>query len=191
MFETPTYSPPAEKRAPVALLWAARVLALVAAALAGYLLWVSVHHGATLAGCTDDGGFGCDAVLSSRWSSWLGLPVGLPAVIVYLALFFALLGIGPLAAERTQHDAWRILIPLATLAAGAGSWFSAVQLFELHKMCPYCFAVHSCGIVLAAFVFWYLPLYWGGHRSHRDDPVPMRPRTALALLALGLVGVGG
>ena len=175
----------------MALLWLARLLASAAACIAGYLLWASVTSGAKLAGCGDDGGFGCDAVLSSRWSSWLGLPVGLPAVIVYLTLFAALWGIGPLANERTQRDAWRVLIPLATLAAGAASWFSALQLFELHKMCPYCVGVHSCGIALAAFVFWYAPLRWSfAPGFHRDDPVPMRPLTAVLLLVLGLGGVG-
>ncbi len=189
--DSPNSSLAVPKQAPAALLWGVRLIALVAVAIAGYLLWASVTSGAKLAGCADDGGFGCDAVLSSRWSSWLGLPVGLPAVIVYLILFAALWGVGPYANQRTARDAWRLLIPLATLAAGAASWFSALQLFELHKMCPYCVGVHSCGIALAAFVFWYAPLRWTtGSSSHRDDPVPMRPSTAAMLLALGLGGVG-
>ncbi len=175
---------------PVALIWLARLVALLAVCIAGYLLWASLVGGARLAGCGDDGGLGCESVLSSRWSNWLGIPVGLPAVLVYLTLLAALLGIGPMASQRTERDAWRILIPLATLAAGAASWFSALQLFELHEMCPYCMALHACGIALAAFVFWYIPLRPLRDEVSRFDPhALMQAHTAGLLLLLGLVGV--
>ena len=66
-----------------AWLKGARALLVIAAAGAGYLAWVAIHNGPA-AGC--GAGSGCNAVLQSRWAYWLGLPVSVPAVLVYLAL---------------------------------------------------------------------------------------------------------
>jgi uncharacterized membrane protein len=181
----PVYAPP-----PVAVVWAARTVAFIGASLAGYLAWASIAAGGKVAGCSDQSGFDCAGALASRWSQWFGLPVALTAVFVYLALFAALLGIGPASTERTERAAWRWIVPLATLAAGAASWFSALQLFAIHSMCPYCMGVHGCGIALAAFAFWYLPLRASaGPPWHAEEPALLRPQTAGLLVVLGLCGV--
>ncbi len=184
-------SPAATRRAPAAWLWASRALALCAASLAGYLLWASVTHGATLLGCAEACRDHCDAVLASRGARWLGLPVGLPGVVVYGSLFAALLGIGPTASQRIERDAWRLLVPLTTLAAGAAAWFTCLQFFRLHKLCPYCLALQGCGLALATLVFWHAPFSWQARQGpRRSEPAYIRPRTAGLLIVVGLGSVG-
>jgi uncharacterized membrane protein/protein-disulfide isomerase len=173
------------------VVWLARVTALVAAAIGGYLLWASLAAAGHVAGCGDDGGPDCGSVLLSRWSSWIGLPVGLPAVGAYMAMFGLLFCIEPGRSARTQRDAWGILVPLATLAAGAAVWFIALQLLALKSFCPYCMAIHACGLALAMFVFWFAPIHWRSARALDSDPIARTLGGGVVLILVGFVGVGG
>ena len=175
---------------PVGMVWLARLVALVAASIAGYLLWASLVGGAKLAGCGDDGGFGCESVLTSRWSSWCGMPVSLPAVIVYLTLLAALWASGPRPADT----------PSATPGGSSFHWPRwqpaphrgfARAIVRAAQDVPYCLGLHACGIAPAAFVFWYIllaPLFYT--KSRFDSHALMPPQLAVLLLMLGLVGVG-
>ena len=129
-------------------------------------------------------------MLLSRWSSWIGLPVGLPAIIIYLGLFGLLFCIGPRLSPRTQRRAWATLLPLATLAAGSAAWFIGLQLFVLKSFCPYCMALHACGMALAIFVFWYAPIRWRPTDGAVADPIALTFRGGILLILVGLVGIG-
>ena len=66
---------------------AAAILVLALLAL-GFSLWLAYHAivAGPIAGCTDSSIIACDAVLSSRWSTWFGIPVGILAVLNYVLL---------------------------------------------------------------------------------------------------------
>ena len=63
--------------------WPLLALSLVGMALAGYLSWTALTATA-VQGCAEGGG--CDAVLSSRWATLLGVPTAVWGVLTYLAL---------------------------------------------------------------------------------------------------------
>jgi len=184
----------AERPASSRLLWIARFLALAAAGLSTYLGWASAAQQGRVAGCGDQPGFDCASVLTSRWSAWLGLPVGFLASLVYLGLLAALVCVGPEMGARAQRNGWRIALPLAALAAGAACWFSGLQLLVLHSLCSFCLAVHGLGIAVALLVFWLAP--W-----RRALPLPadkgrvggaavnLRPRAPWLSIAAGLCSV--
>ncbi len=160
------YEPP-----PLVLLWLARGLALAALGLAAYLVWTTTVEGSQVAGCGGEG-LDCEHVLASRWSRWLGLPVSLPGVALYTLTFLGLLAIGPRTAERTQRDAWCLLVLLAVAASGAACWFVVLQVWVLHSLCLYCLATHGCGFLITGFVFWYSPLAWRrSAASNSPEPI--------------------
>jgi uncharacterized membrane protein len=174
---------------PIALVWLARGLALAAVGLAAYILWVTASGDGQPAGCGNETGPDCGDVLASRWSHWLGLPVSLPALVVYALAFLALLAVGPGGSAMTRRDAWRALILLGALMGGAAAWFVALQVLVLDSFCPYCLAAHACAIVLAGFCFWYSPARWRRSlRRESFDASSIPARTAWALLLLGLTG---
>lgn len=128
-------------------------------------------------------------MLLSRWSTWFGLPVGLPAIVTYGCVFGLLLRIGSGRPQRIRRGDWMCLLPLATLIAGASLWFMGLQLFALKSMCPYCIGLHVCGLALAAILFWNLPIAWppadvSGRR------VPSSFNSGIGLILVGLVGMG-
>ena len=160
-----------------------RLLALVALTLASYLSWVSLRNADAMIGCGGLPAFDCRHVLTSRWSSWLGMPVSLPAVGVYVAIFAASLAIGPKAPPRAQRAAWTVLLLLTPMAAGAALWFLALLLLVVESACLYCMIIHGCGLTIAAVTLWTV---WMGRVSMGRT---VRPN--LAHLATLSVRTGG
>lgn len=132
--------------------WAIRVLALIAVLISAYLTYTSLGH-STVAGCGGEGQASCDEVMGTVWSRWLGIPVaaaGLPVYAALLVLSFFLGRDRPLAERQTTT----LLVLLSLVAAGAGVWFTTLQLTVIQKVCPYCMGVHFCGIVIVCLVLW-------------------------------------
>ncbi len=119
-------------------------LALVALSLTTYLTWSSWQSEA-IAGCNADGVVDCDLVLSSHWSRWLGVPVSLSGVIIYVGV----LSLCWPAAKKPWSLAGTGLLFLSLSAAGAAVWFTSVQAFLLQSFCLYCLGVHTCGLLIA------------------------------------------
>ena len=120
--------------------------------LAGWMVYHSLSGG-QLAGC--GAGSGCDAVMGSPWAWMLrGVPVSLPAALVYVLLIVCLLFLGGDSAEARSLDRllWRLLPLLAGCIVGAALWFSYLQIFVLHAFCPYCTALHLLGCVVATII---------------------------------------
>jgi len=142
--ERPLFSTP--------VLWAIRLLSLIAMAVSGYLVYTTYGH-TTVAGCDGTGMVDCDAVFGTAWSTWLGLPVAVGGLACYAGLFVLSLFVGRphLTAARWIRT---LLVMLSFVAAGAGLWFAAVQLLVVHKLCLYCMGVHLTGITIAALVLW-------------------------------------
>jgi len=133
------------------LLWAILLLSLLAIGISSYLTWTSWQQ-ADVAGCTGGEGFGCDEVLGTSWSKWLGLPVSMLGGLTYVGiLVFA----WP-AAKRPSGWSGTMLLSLALIAAGAAVWFIGLQAFVLRYFCPYCMVVHSCGLLMPAAAWWLL-----------------------------------
>ncbi len=119
-------------------------LSLGALSVSIYLTWNS-WQAEVVAGCGGDGAVDCDAVLTSHWSRWLGMPVSLFGSITYLGI----LAVCWPAAKCPEGKAGSGLLALSLLAAGAAVWFIAVQAVFLQSFCFYCLSVHACGLGIA------------------------------------------
>lgn len=155
------------------------LLAVTAAALSGYLTWVTLE-GSTAAGCGEGG---CRDVLASRWSSWLGIPVSLGGLVVYGSILTALLFTHADEPPRKQRAAWRILLPLAMMALAAAVWFLAIQFVAIGELCVYCLTIHGSGILLAGMILFSAPL---GVRADAASRVHIPTGTAALLAGGGL-----
>ena len=89
----------------------------------------------------------CESVNTSRWATFLGLPVaawGLGTYIVILALALAgLQGVAPLQTARATAaiTAWGVLF---------SAWLTYLELFVIHAICMWC--VISATLMLLLFV---------------------------------------
>src|SRR5260221_14735594 len=108
-------------------LWGMRALAVAALGVSGYLLSVSLDQQRLPVGC--GAGSGCAAVLASRWSSLLGIPVSAAAALVYLGVFIATFYVGGNRPPRVRRIAWSLLIGSAAIIAGAALWFISLQIW--------------------------------------------------------------
>jgi uncharacterized membrane protein len=126
---------------------AARVVHLLAATVAllvaAYLTNEKWQGRITnLAGC--GGEEGCSQLLGGRWANWMLVPVSFWALTVYAPLL--ILGLLGITTRRRVQLAW---IGSGILVAAA-LWFLGLQLFVEHRFCKYCFAMHTCSVVLLA-----------------------------------------
>ncbi len=160
--------------------WATRGLALVALGLSIYLLGSSLSS-MGVAGCDESGG-GCGSVLSSRWRSWMGLPVSFLGATVYLVIFIALCSLGPRASCRHRRVAWSVLLPAAVMAGGAALWFVGLQALVVKAFCPYCTAAHVCALMLAGLILAARPI-------GRDPSAAWGTAARTGLLVVGAAGL--
>jgi uncharacterized membrane protein len=165
---------------PAGPLWGVRLLSLIATGLSGYLLYVSLTSTAP-AGCGPDSG--CEQVLDSRWGRWLGLPVSAAAVAAYLAMFLATFAAGSQRPAFVRRRAWLAMLALSLAAGGAAAWFLFVQFAWLSAVCPYCLAVHACGLLILALVLWVIVT-----TRHREA-VLGAPGARAAMVGLAMVAV--
>ncbi|MGA2244472.1 MAG: vitamin K epoxide reductase family protein [Verrucomicrobiota bacterium] len=166
-----------------------RLLLLVAMSGAGYLAWVSIHNGSA-AGCGPESG--CNAVLQSRWAYWLGLPVSVPAVLVYVALFSATVLLKKCTSPDDQRGSWAAIVILSVVVAGAAFWFVSLQVFVIQSFCKYCLTAHACGFAAALICLMNIPYatdpdtpMWATGSGKRGIP----KQAMLSLVMVGLCGV--
>jgi uncharacterized membrane protein len=125
------------------------VLGAAGLALAIYLT-VQGFTTAAMPGCGP--GSGCGSVLASRWSKVLGLPVALPAAMLYLGVIaLGYIVHGGRSAGGTRA-AWATLVALTGAMAMTAAWFIALQIFDIKSTCPYCMTAHAVAILLAVVV---------------------------------------
>ncbi|MEX0610789.1 MAG: vitamin K epoxide reductase family protein [Pirellulales bacterium] len=132
--------------------WALRVLSWTAFGASAYLAWHAVNQ-TQVAGCGVDSQTGCDMVLSSVWSNWLGVPVAVAGLACYatLAALSVLLGVQNPRASRWISTTF---IMLALIAAVASFWFLALQVIVIGHFCRFCIVADICGIVIGAIAVW-------------------------------------
>jgi uncharacterized membrane protein len=114
-------------------------IATAGAALAGYLT-VTSWTGAAPLYCAE--GSDCDLVQTSRWASFLGVPVALWGVLGFGALARA-----ALLRKPEDRFAWAWLLALVGLAVSL--YLTGVSLLWLEASCAYCLA--STALMAAAF----------------------------------------
>lgn len=138
--------------------WAIAIASLVALGITTYLVTVALTS-SKIAGCGGGQIFDCNDVVNSRWSRWLGIPVSLLALGLYLSVFFATIA-GSLSrfSARQRSFAWAF-VTFGGLSAGiAAVWFTSLQFFVVKHLCTYCLAAHSCGIIISLILIWTRPL---------------------------------
>ena len=138
------------------------VASVIAIAVSGYLGYVSLTS-SKIAGCGEGSVFNCGHVTTSQWSLWLGVPVSLLAVGLYVGLLGSLfVGASKRFSDSVRHFGWALVSVFAIAAGMSAIWFISLQVFVLNHLCTYCLAAHACGLVAAAAVIWLKPV---GHVS--------------------------
>jgi uncharacterized membrane protein len=132
--------------------WALRGLSWLAFLASAYLAWHVVNQ-TPVAGCGVGAENGCDVVLGSSWSKWLGVPVAIPGLACYatLATLSVLLGMRNVRAARWLNTAF---VMLGALAAIASLWFLAIQVLAIGHFCRFCIVADACGIAIGAIALW-------------------------------------
>jgi len=93
-------------------------------------------------------GWACNDVLLSKYSEIIGIPVaviGLIGIIMILVMtLWRFLGMD----MRSTRFHPLLLCVLMTGGLGVTSWLTYIELFVIHKICPYCFSVFIVTILL-------------------------------------------
>jgi uncharacterized membrane protein len=106
------------------------IIAIIGFADASYL---SVEHFQNvIPPCSLTGG--CEKVLTSSFSTLLGIPVSLLGAIYYLLIAIGLFSF----LESKNHEVLRVTLLLTILGLLASLWFVFLQVFILHSYCVYC-----------------------------------------------------
>jgi uncharacterized membrane protein len=121
-----------EERPPLTRM-AIALLALAGVLLASYLTLYNLGFLGSIQ-CTLGG---CEKVQTSRWSTFLGMPVaawGLGAYVTLLVI--ALLGIQP----RWARERWVALALFGISAVGVAfsAWLTFLEAFVIHAWCQWC-----------------------------------------------------
>lgn len=138
-------------------VWGLRSLAVLALGLTTYLAWAALTA-SPVAGCGGNDVFDCEHVLSSKWSKIGGLPVGVPAVVLYSCVLSALVFCRHPSVPRIRQLSW-MFVTTGGIAAGLSAvWFTGLQIFALGQLCPWCVGAHSCGFAICGLLLWKHPL---------------------------------
>ncbi len=121
------------------------VVALAALGVSIYLTIVSTSD-MRVAGCSGDGG-GCDEILATRWSTWLGVPTSCLAAGTWLVGLVASIAAALVRGRGARRTAWSAVLFVGLVAGGAAVWFIGLQLFMVRAICPYCMTAHGLGLL--------------------------------------------
>ena len=115
--------------------------------LTGYMAWTALG-GESVKGCGV--GSGCDVVLSSEWSTFLGLPTAFWGFLTY-----SILAATEWIKDPERH--WKYAWTISLFGLLYSAYLTTVSLTMLQAACPYCLT--SFGLMLAAFavVTWQRP----------------------------------
>jgi uncharacterized membrane protein len=151
------------------------LLAVLAAAISAYLLFVALASKGLPVGCGDDSG--CAEVLTSRWSVIAGIPVSAPALIVYLTVFAV-----SLLPSRPPTRSLLMLIAIVLMYSAV--WFVALQLIILKAICPWCMVEHGLGFAMA------LVILTGYRPRAAPEQAATSRRAMLSTVTLATIGFG-
>lgn len=114
---------------------------LLLTAYLSYLAWFGEHPAYCSAGS------GCDAVQSSRWSTFLGLPMAFWGFLTYAALTFG-------CWTRTKKPSrWSSTFLIAVCGIAISTYLTVISVVSIQATCPYCLAsyaiITAIGLLLA------------------------------------------
>jgi protein-disulfide isomerase/uncharacterized membrane protein/rhodanese-related sulfurtransferase len=165
-----------------------RKLLLLALTFAGlfdalYLLWVYSSPSRPLV-CT---GIGCDVVRASRYAHLWGQPLPVYGVVMYAALFVAIVAQGWLGSAGARR-----LAQVATaLISGGGFAFSvyltALEAFVIHAYCAWCLG--SAAIVTLIFALALVDLRAADPLGDQITRSALRGQFAAVLVVMAVAGV--
>jgi uncharacterized membrane protein len=127
-------------------------LALAAASVAAYLLYLSISADGLPLGC--GAGSSCAEVLTSRWSQVLGIPVSGLALVVYLGIATCVFLTGPKFSLATQRIVSPLLWILVGVVAASAVWFLGLQFLILKSVCFWCLVEHAFGLAICGLIIW-------------------------------------
>ncbi len=154
---------------------------LVALLVSAYLSYVAITS-SKIAGC-GGGLFNCEHVLNSKWSTFIGIPVGVLAAATYVGLLAAIGVVAKTPAHsRLNCAAWMGINLLGFSAGLAAIWFISLQVFLIGHLCPYCLVAHGCGLLITGALLIRRPF------SFRIS-APMAGLAASGLAVIALVQV--
>ena len=113
----------------------------------------------------------CETVNTSRWATFLGLPVAAWGVGAYVALF-ALSLAGTADRYAGSQTISVLLVAISAWSVLFSAWLTYLELFVIHAICIWCVA--SAVLLVAIFAVSLLDLR--GSRGSRDRGVMGRPR---------------
>lgn len=151
-----TAAPPAVSESG-ASVWVMRLLTVAATGIVGYLAWASLTTSPVI-GCGGGSVFDCGHVLSSKWSKIGGIPVGVPAFVLYWILLSALIFCRLSSVAQIRQVCWNCITVCGISAGLAALWFIGLQVFVLEHLCPWCLAAHTCGLTICGLLLWKRPL---------------------------------
>lgn len=154
------------------------LLTVLAMGLAGVLVYKSQTLEA-LPGC--GGGSGCETVLTSRWSLWFGIPVSLPAMGIYVAMFAAVL-LRDTEAKRSQVAAEWVMMFCGVAVIASALWFIVVQFAIVGAFCIYCMSTHVSAAAAAVLCL------LAARPMRRAKASALASGIAVALVALLIAG---
>ncbi len=118
------------------------------------------HYRGTIPPCTTTGG--CEKVLTSRYSTMLGVPVALGGALYYLSL----LVLTGWFLDTKNLRALRLATLLTPIGFLASIYFFSLQAFVIHSWCPYCLtsAATSTLLLIVSVLFRkHSSPKWGGN----------------------------
>ena len=132
------------------------LIALVGALIATYLTLYKLGIIGTLV-CSNLGS--CETVQTSRWATFLGLPVAAWGVGYYLAILLAAI-VGTMPAWSESRGVSVVLLLMTAWGFLFSAYLTSLELFVIHAICVYC--VTSAGLVTVLLV-----LSWLDYRETR------------------------
>jgi uncharacterized membrane protein len=141
--------------------------------LTAYLTWTA-FTGAAVQGCSAGGG--CDAVLTSRWATLLGVPTSLWGLLAYGTL-------AGIAFVRQADKHWSYAWTVAFFGVCYSLYLTVVSLTILDATCPYCLTSLTLMTAILALVVSQRPR----EMAHRSWTGPIAARGALAAVVILLL----
>ncbi len=132
------------------------LIALVGALIATYLTLYKLGVIGTLV-CSNLGS--CETVQTSRWATFLGLPVAAWGVGYYLAILIAAI-VGTMPAWSESRGVSVVLLLMTAWGFLFSAYLTSLELFVIHAICVYC-------VTSAILVTVLLVLSWLDYRETR------------------------
>jgi len=142
-------------------------LTVVGIVLTTYLSYTALFE-AHPAFCSE--GSGCDLVQSSRWATFLGMPMAAWGLFTYLAM--AILA----WRTRTKPKSWTPLIFVAIGGFSISAYLTVISIVEIEATCAYCLT--SFGIITAIMILTLL-------QRPPDWATSLKEASVVAVLIIG------